>query len=116
MPDCLPQLDLTRIQRGATHSVAMLLLSAAIVRAADSDRAPSSPADESVPPPVIAPLEHPTSLDPAEAVKLFIVPDDLQISLVSAEPDVSQPLSISFDDRGRMWVLQYLQYPNPEGL
>src|SRR5262249_25078906 len=31
-------------------------------------------------------------------------------------PAGPQPLSISFDDRGRMWVLQYRQYPLPAGL
>ena len=25
-------------------------------------------------------------------------------------------MTITFDDRGRMWVMQYLQYPNPAGL
>ena len=29
---------------------------------------------------------------------------------------IRQPVSITFDDRGRMWVMQYLQYPNPAGL
>ena len=29
---------------------------------------------------------------------------------------IRQPVSISFDERGRMWVLQYLQYPNSAGL
>jgi len=56
------------------------------------------------------------ALTPAEAVKRFKVPEDLGIRLVAAEPQVSQPLSISFDDRGRMWVLQYLQFPKPNGL
>lgn len=36
--------------------------------------------------------------------------------MVGAEPQVRQPLSMSFDNKGRLWVLQYLQYPNPEGL
>ena len=27
-----------------------------------------------------------------------------------------QPVTIEFDDRGRLWVVQYLQYPNPAGL
>jgi putative membrane-bound dehydrogenase-like protein len=36
--------------------------------------------------------------------------------LVVAEPLIAQPLSITFDDRGRMWVLQYRQFPNPNGL
>ncbi|HEY2785432.1 MAG TPA: PVC-type heme-binding CxxCH protein, partial [Fimbriiglobus sp.] len=29
---------------------------------------------------------------------------------------IRQPVSIEFDNRGRLWVLQYLQYPNPAGL
>jgi hypothetical protein len=29
---------------------------------------------------------------------------------------VRQSVAIEFDDRGRLWVIQYLQYPNPAGL
>lgn len=39
-----------------------------------------------------------------------------EVKLVASEPDVRQPVTISFDERGRMWVVQYLQYPNPAGL
>ncbi|MCA9052402.1 MAG: hypothetical protein KDA75_01130, partial [Planctomycetaceae bacterium] len=54
---------------------------------------------------------------PAEdAVKLFETADDLQIELVACEPAVEQPLDMHFDDRGRMWVVQYRQYPFPAGL
>jgi len=60
--------------------------------------------------------EAPSPLTPADAVKQFTIADGLEINLVVAEPRISQPLSISFDDRGRMWVLQYLQFPNPNGL
>ncbi len=60
--------------------------------------------------------DHPPGLSPEESAKRFKVADGLAMGLVVAEPDVSQPLSISFDERGRMWVLQYLQYPNPNGL
>ena len=38
------------------------------------------------------------------------------VDLVAAEPLVRQPVAIEFDDRGRLWVMQYLQYPNPAGL
>lgn len=38
------------------------------------------------------------------------------VELVAGEPMVVQPVCIEFDDRGRLWVIQYLQYPNPEGL
>jgi putative membrane-bound dehydrogenase-like protein len=44
------------------------------------------------------------------------VPDDLKIELAIGEPEVRQPLSLKFDSRGRMWVTQFLQYPNPAGL
>ncbi|MDG1894824.1 MAG: c-type cytochrome [Fuerstiella sp.] len=60
--------------------------------------------------------EAPPALTPAAAVKEFKVADGLAIGLFAAEPQVSQPLSITFDDRGRMWVLQYRQFPNPNGL
>ena len=52
----------------------------------------------------------------AEAVKRFQTTEGLQVELVMDEPRVRQPLYMSFDDRGRMWVVQYLQYPFPEGL
>ncbi|HLJ91655.1 MAG TPA: PVC-type heme-binding CxxCH protein [Gemmataceae bacterium] len=39
-----------------------------------------------------------------------------QAKLVAGEPLIRKPAAIEFDDRGRLWVLQYLQYPNPAGL
>ncbi len=42
--------------------------------------------------------------------------DGFDVELFAAEPDVRQPVTMTFDDRGRMWVIQYLQYPNPAGL
>ncbi len=53
---------------------------------------------------------------PSEAVKRMQTPDGFSVRLIAAEPEVRQPLSISFDAKGRLWVLQYLQYPNPAGL
>jgi putative membrane-bound dehydrogenase-like protein len=53
---------------------------------------------------------------PEEAVKRMTVPDGFRARLVASEPDVRQPVTISFDDRGRLWVIQYLQYPTPAGL
>src|SRR5262249_44047022 len=54
-----------------------------------------------------------TPLTPAEAAKTFTVPDDLEIEQVLAEPLVAQPVFITFDERGRMWVVEYRQYPAP---
>jgi len=56
------------------------------------------------------------NLSPQDAVKRMQVADGFEVRLVACEPQVRQPLSISFDERGRIWVLQYLQYPNPAGL
>ncbi len=53
---------------------------------------------------------------PEEAARRMKLPDGFSVRPVAAEPMIRQPVSISFDDRGRMWVLQYLQYPNYAGL
>lgn len=55
-------------------------------------------------------------LSPAESAERFDVADDLEFQQVLAEPLVRQPLSMKFDERGRLWVVQYIQYPNPAGL
>ena len=53
---------------------------------------------------------------PAEALASLTTPDDLVVEQVLAEPNIRQPLFIDFDERGRMWVVEYLQYPFPAGL
>ncbi|MFM7927662.1 MAG: PVC-type heme-binding CxxCH protein, partial [Pirellula sp.] len=55
-------------------------------------------------------------LSPEESLKRMQVPKGLRADLVACEPLISQPVAIDWDDRGRLWVMQYLQYPNPEGL
>jgi putative membrane-bound dehydrogenase-like protein len=57
-----------------------------------------------------------TADSPSDAVKRFKVADGLEISLFASEPDIRQPVAIHYDERGRLWVVQYLQYPNPAGL
>src|SRR5205814_4940834 len=53
---------------------------------------------------------------PEQAAKRMSVADDLEVRLFACEPMIRQPVAIEFDDRGRLWVIQYLQYPNPSGL
>lgn len=55
-------------------------------------------------------------LSPAEAVQHFKTPDDLSVQLVLGDPDIAQPLFISWDERGRLWVMEYRQYPDIAGL
>jgi putative membrane-bound dehydrogenase-like protein len=44
------------------------------------------------------------------------VAEDLRLDLLLREPLVANPLHLSFDARGRLWVVQYRQYPWPAGL
>ncbi len=53
---------------------------------------------------------------PEKSQARAVPPPGLRAVLVGSEPQVRQPLSMSFDHKGRLWVLQYLQYPNPAGL
>jgi glucose/arabinose dehydrogenase len=55
-------------------------------------------------------------LSPAESLARMKSPDDLTVELVLSEPAIGQPLSMKWDSRGRLWVVNYLQYPNPAGL
>lgn len=53
---------------------------------------------------------------PEVAVQQFQLDARLRIELVSSEPVVAQPLFLSWDSRGRLWVVQYRQYQFPAGL
>ena len=59
---------------------------------------------------------HAQGFPPAEAVKRMTVAPGFAVNLVASEPMMAQPVCLEFDDRGRLWVVQYLQYPNPAGL
>src|SRR5207247_10329183 len=52
-----------------------------------------------------APTPTPALL-PAEAQKKFIVPDGFEVRLFAAEPDVVNPVAMTWDERGRVWVLE----------
>ena len=53
---------------------------------------------------------------PKDALKTFQMRDGFAIDLMASEPDTEQPLYMSFDSRGRMWVTLYRQYQFPAGL
>ena len=55
-------------------------------------------------------------LSAEQSVARMTMPSGVEVNVVAAEPLVRQPVAIEFDDRGRLWVIQYLQYPNPNGL
>ena len=53
---------------------------------------------------------------PAESLALLTTGEDLVVEELLTEPLVAQPTHLSFDDRGRLWVSQFRQYPYPAGL
>ncbi|MGV3485440.1 MAG: DUF7133 domain-containing protein [Planctomycetaceae bacterium] len=53
---------------------------------------------------------------PQESLKRFTLRDGFDIDLVAHEPEVSQPLFLSWDSRGRMWVVQSRPNQYPAGL
>ncbi len=52
----------------------------------------------------------------AEAARHFQVANGFRATVYAGEPEIRQPILVKFDDRGRLWTIQYLQYPNPAGL
>jgi putative heme-binding domain-containing protein len=50
-------------------------------------------------------------LSPAEAIARMKVPEGFQVELVAAEPDLVNPVAMTFDERGRIWVTESLEYP-----
>jgi glucose/arabinose dehydrogenase len=48
---------------------------------------------------------------PADEVKAFHLPPGFEIQLVASEPDIHKPLNMAFDDRGRLWVSETVEYP-----
>ncbi len=59
---------------------------------------------------IIRPTEP---LSPAEQQKTFQLPPGFEIQLVAAEPQISKPMNLAFDSRGRLWVTESVEYPYP---
>ncbi|MEN9632606.1 MAG: hypothetical protein RL077_1010, partial [Verrucomicrobiota bacterium] len=51
-----------------------------------------------------------------ETGKALQVAEGYEVELVASEPVIRQPIDLKFDERGRLWVVQYLQYPFPAGM
>ncbi len=58
--------------------------------------------------------QHRTSnapfLKPAEAVAKMSIPVGFDVSVFASEPDIGEPIAFCFDDRGRMWIVENLNY------
>jgi putative heme-binding domain-containing protein len=86
--------------------VAMALVAAVTWQAAAQKGQPTSPPiphnqDEMPGPP----------LSPADAIKKMRVPEGFTVELVASEPDIVNPVAMTFDERGRIWITESLEYP-----
>ena len=50
-------------------------------------------------------------LPPKDAAAALKLPPGFKATLFAGEPDITQPMSITFDDRGRLWVVECRSYP-----
>jgi putative membrane-bound dehydrogenase-like protein len=52
------------------------------------------------------------ALSPEESMKLIQVPVDFELELFASEPDVINPVTMAWDERGRLFVVETVDYPN----
>ncbi len=54
----------------------------------------------------------PKPLSPSESLRQIHTPEGFDVALFAAEPDIAKPLAMSFDERGRLWIIESVDYPN----
>lgn len=52
------------------------------------------------------------ALSPGASNKLTQVPVDFEIKLFAAEPDITKPIAMTWDEKGRLWIVESVDYPN----
>jgi putative membrane-bound dehydrogenase-like protein len=58
------------------------------------------------------PIQYQLPLSPKDSMRYTQVPEDFDLQLFAAEPDVVKPIYMSWDERGRAWVVEALDYPH----
>jgi mono/diheme cytochrome c family protein/glucose/arabinose dehydrogenase len=88
--------------------VLALVLAVALVSASDDVRGQTQNKNKNQPMDVVHKFYTPPSpvLSPAEALKTFKLPPGFRIELVASEPLVHEPIAVSFDPDGRLWVCE----------
>ncbi|MCM4165728.1 MULTISPECIES: PVC-type heme-binding CxxCH protein [unclassified Arenibacter] len=51
-------------------------------------------------------------LTPEESAKLIQVPSGFKLELFASEPNIINPIAMNWDERGRLWVIETVDYPN----
>src|SRR5205823_12475368 len=56
-------------------------------------------------------LAQDRAMPPEEAAATMKLPPGFRATLFAGEPAIVQPIAFTFDDRGRVWVVECLSYP-----
>ena len=51
-------------------------------------------------------------LTPEESMKFIQVPAGFEVQLFASEPDIINPIAMNWDEKGRLWVIETVDYPN----
>ena len=52
-------------------------------------------------------------LDPITAIDRMIVQPGYRVELFASEPDIVNPIYMDWDEQGRLWVIESIEYPYP---
>src|SRR5690606_34900771 len=52
------------------------------------------------------------ALSPEQSQKLVQVPVDFELQLFASEPDIINPIAMAWDQKGRLFVIETVDYPN----
>lgn len=58
------------------------------------------------------PLMYQLPLSAEESAKLIQVPAGFDLQLFASEPDIINPIAMNWDEKGRLWVIETVDYPN----
>jgi putative membrane-bound dehydrogenase-like protein len=92
--------DMRALRRSVATLAAKAVQSTAKASMRSSERPPHN--QDTVPGP---------ALTPVQAIAKMQVPPGFHIELVAAEPRIVNPVAMTFDERGRIWITESLEYP-----
>ncbi len=59
------------------------------------------------------PVASTNKLSPEQEKAKLHLPPGFELQLVASEPDIHKPLNMNFDERGRLWLSDTVEYPYP---
>jgi len=101
--------------RGARRAIVMLVLAAALGSSIERLTPSDAHGQEKASQPAAIPHGQDQPPNPPrtalEAARTMTVPPGFQVEVGAAEPDIVNPVAMTFDERGRIWITESLEYP-----